>query len=150
MSGVFYMRKLNQYVRTGVFLLMWVLSFSGVSAYPADSTDQPSGVVEIIIRNSTFEFQGGILQPDQAVTIVIHNQDQITHGFNSTLLVDLDVQVESNGVTTLGKGIKSVHIDSGKTVRIHFLPNRPGRFPFRCDLHPNMNGELLVLSIESI
>jgi hypothetical protein len=63
---------------------MWVLIFSGFSAYSADSTDQPSGVVEIIIRNSTFEFQGGILKPDQAATIVIHNQDQITHGFTST------------------------------------------------------------------
>ncbi|MFI5305602.1 MAG: cupredoxin domain-containing protein, partial [Nitrospiria bacterium] len=148
--GVFYMRKLNQYVRTGVFLLMWVLSFSGVSAYSANPTDQPSGVVEILIRDSTFEFQGGILKPDQATTIVIHNQDQITHGFTSTLLEDLDVQVESNGVTTFGKGIKGVHIDSGKTVRIHFVPNRPGNFPFRCDLHPNMKGELLILSIESI
>jgi hypothetical protein len=129
---------------------MLVLNCSGFSAYSADPTDQPSGMVEIIIRNSTFQFQGGILKPDQAATIVIHNQDQITHGFTSTLLADLDVQVDSNGVTTLGKGIKVVHIDSGKTVRIHFLPNRPGKFPFRCDLHPNMKGELLVLSIESI
>jgi hypothetical protein len=144
------MGNLNQYVRTGVFLLMWVLIFSGFSAYSADPTDQPSGMVELIIRNSTFEFQGGILKPDQAATIVIHNQDQITHGFTSTLLADLDVQVESNGVTTLGKGIKGVHIDSGKTVRIHFLPNRPGKFSFRCDLHPNMKGELLILSIDSI
>ncbi|MBI1820903.1 MAG: cupredoxin domain-containing protein [Nitrospirae bacterium] len=144
------MGNLNQYVRTGVFLLMWVLTFSGFSAYSADPTDQTSGEVEIIIRNSTFEFQGGILKPDQAASIVIHNQDQITHGFTSTLLADLDVLVESNGVTTLGKGIKGVHIDSGKTVRIHFLPNRPGNFPFRCDLHPDMKGELLVLSIGSI
>jgi len=144
------MRNLNQYVRTGVFLLMWVLIFSGFSVYPADPANQPTGVVEINIRNSTFEFQGGILKLDQAATIVIHNQDQITHGFTSTLLADLDVQVESNGVTTLGKGIKGVHIDPEKTVRIHFVPNLPGKFPFRCDLHSNMKGELFVLSIESI
>jgi plastocyanin len=35
-------------------------------------------------------------------------------------------------------------------VRISFLPNRPGKFSFRCDLHPNMKGELLILSIESL
>ena len=144
------MRICHQSIRIWVFLLMLVLNCSGFSAYSADPTDQPSGMVEIIIRNSTFQFQGGILKPDQAATIVIHNQDQITHGFTSTLLADLDVQVESNGVTTLGKGIKSIHIDSGKTVRIHFLPNRPGKFSFRCDLHPNMKGELLILSIDSL
>ena len=144
------MRNLNQYIRTGGFLLMWVLMFSGFSAYSADHTDQPIGVVEVNIRNSTFEFQGGILKPDQAATIVVHNLDQITHGFTSTLLEDLDVQVESNGIITFGKGIRGIHIDSGKTVRIHFIPNRRGKFSFRCDLHPNMKGELLILSIESI
>jgi hypothetical protein len=144
------MRNLNQYVRTGSFLLMWVLIFSGFSAYSADNTDQPIGVVKVNIRNYTFEFHGGILKPDQAATIVVHNQDKITHGFTSTFLEEFNVQVESNGITTLGKGIKGVHIDSGKTVQIHFLPNRNGRFSFRCDLHPNMKGELLILSIDSI
>ena len=144
------MRNLNQYVRTGVFLLIWVLIVSGSSAYSADPTDQSSGMVEIVIRNSTFEFHGGILKPDQTAVIIIHNQDQITHGFTSTLFADFEVQVESNGVTTLGRGIKGVHIDPGKSVRISFLPNRPGKFSFRCDLHPNMKGELLILSIESL
>jgi len=144
------MRNSNLYVRACIFLLIWLFIFSSVSAYPANSTDPPIDVVEIIIRNSTFEFQGGILKRDQAATIVVHNQDTITHGFTSILLADLDVQVESNGVTTFEKGLKAVHIDSGKTVRIHFSPNRPGNFSFRCDLHPNMKGEVFVFSIGSI
>jgi hypothetical protein len=130
--------------------MIWVLIVSGFSAYSADPTEQPSGVVEIVIRNSTFEFHGGVLKPDQPAAIVIHNQDQLTHGFTSTLLADFDVKVESNGVTTMGKGIKGVHIDPGKTVRISFLPNRPGKFAFQCDIHPKMKGEFLLLSIESI
>ncbi|MBI1823324.1 MAG: cupredoxin domain-containing protein [Nitrospirae bacterium] len=144
------MRKISAYLRNGFFLFIWVFIFSGSSAYSDDRTDQPVGVVQVNIRNSIFEFQGGILKPDQNATIVVHNEDQITHGFTSILLEDFDVQVESNGITTLGKGIKGVHIDSGKTVRIHFVPNRSGKFSFRCDLHPNMKGELLILSITSI
>jgi len=131
--------------------------FLGIQLVSADishdadaASESTPGVVEINIRNSTFEFHGGILRPDQPTRIVIHNLDKIKHGFTSTLLAEMDIQVESEGVTTLGKGIKAVHIDPGKTVQIQFLPNRVGRFSFQCDIHPDMKGEFLILSIEAI
>ncbi|MFI5305150.1 MAG: cupredoxin domain-containing protein [Nitrospiria bacterium] len=135
---------------SGILFMLMLLAISSLSAYSADPLTQASGLIEINIRNSTYEFQGGILKMDRPAVIVIHNLDSITHGFSSPLFEELEIQVESNGVTSIGKGIKTVHIGSGKTVRIHFLPNRPGKFSFRCDLHPNMKGELLILSIESI
>lgn len=106
--------------------------------------------VEIVIRNSTFEFQGGMLRPNEPGTIVLRNQDKIQHGFASPVLEELDVRVESGGVTTYGKGIKGVYINPGETLQIHFIPNRPGRFPFHCDIHPTMKGELLVLSVGGV
>ena len=117
-------------------------------AHPADS--RTGNLVEIDIRNSTFEVQGPIVKVDQTVTLVIHNHDKITHGFTSVSLPDLDVKIASEGVTTLGKGIKAIHIDAGKSVWIQFIPNQPGRISFSCDLHPEMKGELLILSVESI
>ena len=108
------------------------------------------GKVEIVIRNFIFEFQGGALKPNEPGTVLLKNLDKVRHGFTSPLLEEQDIRVESGGVTTYGKGIKGVYIDPGETLQIHFSPNRPGSFAFRCDIHPNMKGELLMLSVEGV
>ena len=134
-----------------------VLVFLFISAFPAfsSSLDLPSlaqdqtGKVEIAIRNSTFEFQGGILKPDVASIIVVRNLDKLQHGFNSSFLQEFDLKVDTDGATIYGKGIKGVHINPGGTVRFRFIPTRPGKFSFQCDLHPTMKGELFVLSVQT-
>jgi hypothetical protein len=114
------------------------------------SVEQPSGKVEIVIRNSRYEFQGGILRPNEAATIIVRNADKIQHGFTSTMLEDLDLRVETESTTTFGKGIKGTHINPGAIVRFHFIPLQAGKFSFQCDLHSSMKGELLLLSIGAI
>jgi plastocyanin len=106
--------------------------------------------VEIVIRNYTFEFQGGALRPNEPGTIVLKNLDKVQHGFTSPYLREQDVQVETAPGISYGKGIAGVYINPGETLRIHFTPNRPGSFQFRCDLHPNMKGELLLLSVQGV
>jgi len=106
--------------------------------------------VEIVIRNYTFEFQGGALRPNEPGTIVLKNIDKVQHGFTSPLLAEQDVWVDSASGTTYGKGIRGVYINPGETLQIRFTPNRPGSFQFRCDLHPNMKGELLLLSVQGV
>lgn len=139
---------IKQYVWALIFIGIVCLPSLFLSTFPAFLTAQDkSGKVEIVIRNSTFEFQGGILQPNEPGTIVLRNQDKVKHGFTSPLLQELDVQVEAGDATTYGKGIKGVYINPGQTVQIHFIPNRPVRFSFHCDIHPNMKGELLLLSV---
>jgi len=111
----------------------------------------PEGArVEILIRNYTFEFQKGALQPNEPGTIVLKNVDKVRHGFTSPYLVEQDVQVETAAGISYGKGIAGVYINPGETLEIHFTPNRPGSFPFRCDLHPNMKGEFLLLSVQGV
>lgn len=144
------MHMMNRHFQMVVFLLIMGLFLPGSSVSSNGPADMKSGEVEVVIRNSTFEFHGGILKPDEAATIILRNQDSIQHGFTSVLLEDLDVQVEADGVVTLGKQIRSVHINPGKTVQFHFIPTRPGKFSFRCDLHPAMKGELLLLSMGSL
>lgn len=103
--------------------------------------------VEVVIRNSAYEVQGKVLTPGAAAVIVVRNLDRIEHGFISPFFQETDVQVESGGVTTFGRGIKGVHIAPGAEIRILFIPPRPGSFTFSCDLHPNMKGEVLLLSV---
>lgn len=141
------MQICKRHFRVAVFLLIVALSLPGFSVYSNAPAEQQSGVVEIIIRNSTFQFQGGVLRPNESATIVLRNQDKIQHGFISPLLEELDVRVETEDGTTFGKGIKGVHVNPGKTVQFNFIPTRPGKFSFQCDLHPGMKGELLLLSV---
>jgi hypothetical protein len=43
--------------------------------------------------------------------------------------------------------MEGFYIDPGKTLVIRFTTERPGSQAFRCDLHPDMKGELFLLEI---
>ena len=138
-------------IRRSVVVWLLCLGIAVSAGLPADraSAQQP-GKIEVTIRNSTYEFQGAGLKPDQPAVIVLNNLDKITHGFMSPLLGQQEVEIESKGATTYGKGIKGLHINPGETVTIRFIPTRPGRYKFECDIHPNMKGEILTLSIGEV
>lgn len=142
------MRIHRRTIRAGVvFLTAFFFWFSAdVSVLTAAGT----GEVKIVIRNYTFEFQGGALRPNEPGTIVLKNMDKVRHGFTSPYLLEQDVQVETAAGISYGKGIAGVYINPGETLQIHFTPNRPGSFSFRCDLHPKMEGELLLLSVQGV
>jgi hypothetical protein len=123
-------------------ILFFVL-FLGAIGAPITHAQEPQRI-EVLIRNFTYEVQGGSILPETPTVIVVRNTDAVTHGFTSPLLQEVDVQVEINRSVTFGRGIKGVHIEPGQ---VHFIPPRRGRFTFSCDLHPNMKGEALLLSI---
>jgi hypothetical protein len=131
---------------TGVVVLS--LIFLSIGSFIAAALE--TGKVEIIVRNFTFEFQGGALRPNEPGTILLRNLDKVQHGFTSPYLAEQDIRVESPAGITYGKGINGVYINPGETLQIRFSPNRPGSFSFRCDIHPNMKGELLLLSIGGV
>jgi plastocyanin len=112
---------------------------------------QQLNTLNVTIRDYTFEFKGTVLKPDQPVVITLKNLDKVTHGFMSPLLGQQEVEIESKGATTYGKGIRGLHINPGETVTIRFTPMKPGRYQFQCDIHPNMKkGEVLLLSIGEV
>ena len=131
-------------------LIVLVMGAGMAVALHLPAAAQPPGRIEVTIRNSTFEFQGAVLKLNQPAVIVLKNLDQITHGFMSPLLGQQEVEIESKGATTYGKGIRGLHINPGETVMIRFMPTKPGRYTFECDIHPNMKGEILALSIGEV
>jgi len=143
-------RNHRRNIRTRIFILIGVTVFLFLATDFSVSMAAEPAKVEIVIRDYTFEFQGGALRPNEPGTIVIKNRDKVQHGFTSPFLQEQDVQVESAGGVAYGKGISGVYINPGETLRIHFIPNRSGSFQFRCDLHPNMKGELLLLSVQGV
>ena len=126
-------------------VLAIVISFQ--YAFPSVMVAQDGQTVNIEIRDSQYHVTADILLPEQPVTIVLQNRDTIQHGFTSRQLGDLQLEIESSGVTTYSRGVQKIHIAPGETVRIHFMTRGPGSIQFQCDLHPKMKGELLTLSV---
>jgi len=121
-----------------------VMVIAGVAAALAA---QEPGKIDVTIRNFTFEFQGAVIKPSMPAVITLKNLDKVTHGFMSPLLGEQEVEIVTKAGATYGKGIRGVHINPGETVTIRFMPMKPGRYQFDCDIHPNMKGEILSLSI---
>lgn len=115
--------------------------------FGAVSAQDGRRAVEVTIKDFTFNVQVGTLQLHEPVRIVLTNTDSVQHGFTSDALDGLDVRVEGEGVVTYGRGIKGLYIDPGKRVELLFTPAKSGPVTFRCDLHPRMKGELVVLSV---
>jgi plastocyanin len=62
----------------------------------------------------------------------------------------IPTKVETDGVSSYGKGIGGVFLDPKRRAVIRFTMDRPGRHEFRCSIHPNMKGELLLMTVEAV
>jgi plastocyanin len=62
----------------------------------------------------------------------------------------LPAKVESGGVISYGRGIAGVYLDAKREAVIRSTLERPGRYEFRCSIHPGMMGELLLLNVEAV
>jgi len=103
---------------------------------------------EITIKNYDFVLSQPIPNRlHQPTVIVLRNQDIIRHGFTSPMLSSLLVRGEGEGISAYGKGIEGFYVDPGKTLVLRFTPERSGKYSFRCDLHPDMKGELYLLEV---
>ncbi|CBK43507.1 exported protein of unknown function [Nitrospira defluvii] len=116
----------------------------------------PPSKVEITIKDRQHGYETvGLTMPSHDTTIMIHNKDSVTHGFASNLFKGIPVRVEG-GVEVVGKNFKSYHVDSGKTMTLHFA-TAPSKFDpatgiaesmrhaLWCDIHPEVKGEVYVI-----
>jgi plastocyanin len=136
---------------TYLFVLVALVSV-GVMSTRLDRTSlaqAPSDQrVEIVIRDYAFEvMRPAPVRPGLPTVLILRNQDIVRHGFTSQMLMGMLVHGEGEGVGTYGKGVEGFYIDPGKTLVIRFTNDRPGKYAFRCDLHPNMKGELYALEV---
>jgi hypothetical protein len=112
----------------------------------ADAMEEPR--IEIAIRD--FKYVRTKTQPIRAgvpMVLLVHNEDSVTHGFISPLFLGRSLQGGGEGIEAFGTGIEGFHIDPGKTLMIRLTPNQQGKITFRCDLHPEVKGELYLLDV---
>ena len=106
--------------------------------------------IEVTIKDFTFLTKQIPLRLGVATVIAITNQDQERHDFGSAMFDGVQARVESGGIVSYGKGIGGLFLDAKKAAVIRFTMERPGRHEFRCSIHPNMKGELLLLNVEAV
>jgi hypothetical protein len=110
--------------------------------------------IEITMQDRGYDIKGHSL-PDSLTAIVLRNQDTETHGFSSPRFKDLVIRTEGDATEVQTEGLRSYHVPAGKTATLYFTQaslvepltgyQETIQYPFRCDLHPNMKGEFLVI-----
>ena len=122
------------------------LSVASDAQVPRDVAEEQR--IEIIVRDSKFLLsQPSPVRLHAPTVVIIRNQDIIRYGFTSQVLANLLVNAEGEGIVSYGKGIEGFYVDAGKTLVVRFTTERTGNYSFRCDLHPQMKGELYMLEV---
>ena len=111
---------------------------------------QAEQTVEVVIKDSTFVTKQAVLRLGSPTTITVRNEDSQRHDFGSTMFEGLPTKIEKDGVSVYGRGLGGVMLDAKRDAVIRFNMDRPGRYTFRCSIHPDMQGELLLLSAEAV
>jgi cupredoxin-like protein len=107
--------------------------------------------IDVTIQDYTFVLTKQIpLRLGVATVISIRNVDRERHDFGSSMFNGISTKVESGGTTSYGRGIEGVFLEPKRDAVIRFTLDRPGRYEFRCSIHPTMKGELLLLNVEAV
>ena len=130
----------------GQLVLAACITFAGI----AQTDAQTAQLVEVKIKNFTFVTKQVPLRLGVPTLISIWNEDTERHDFGSPIFEGTSTQVQSGNAIAYGKGIGGVLIDAKGEVSIRFTIDRPGRYEFRCSIHPEMKGELLLLNVEAV
>lgn len=146
----------DRLMRRRVIVVMLVgLVGSMLMSFPGSGVDAQSPAqglleqrIEIIMKDYDFQLvKPTPVRPALPTVIILRNQDIVRHGFYSAMLQGILVQGEGEGVAVYGKGVEGFYVDPGKTLVIRFNNQRPGIYSFRCDLHPQMKGEMYVMDV---
>jgi hypothetical protein len=111
---------------------------------------QSEQVVEVTIKDSRFITRQSPLRLGLPTVITVRNEDAERHDFSSTMFSGLATKIEKDGVIVYGPSLSGVMLDPKRDAVVRFELSRPGRHEFRCSIHPNMKGELLILSAEAV
>ncbi len=130
-------------------MLMAVLGFF-LFENMALSTAQTQQEVNVTIDNYTFRTTQMPLQLHTDTIIRVKNLDDVRHDFGSQMFLNTLTHVSSNGVVTYGKGVEGAFVDPGQEASIRLILNQSGRFQFQCSIHPDMKGEILLLTVDAV
>jgi hypothetical protein len=149
------MRRLGKrFGRVLIPLALGVVWVAGMSAGMPSTAQADEGKIDVTITDKGYTVDGHTT-PGAITKIILHNKGTMTHGFSSRIMKDTPVRVEGDGKEVMAYGVKSIHVDAGKTATLIF--SKPSKhdpatgisetqqYGLWCDIHPHMRGEFLIL-----
>lgn len=134
--------------RVTAALLIALSTASADEPIAPPATTEPEETVSVTIRARAFEPATIILRAGRKTRLTFHNQDAELHAFVplAGLFAGVSLNLGGNGAPEFAaEGFKRVIIPSDGRAEFHFLPERPGRYPFLCDMPGhNMRGTIIV------
>ena len=142
------MNQLNWLRRKGSLASALILCLAiGLST---QGNANPEQYVNVRIKDFEFRATQMPLQLNAQTVIHLVNEDNVRHDFGSSIFFDTLTEVESGGVVTYGQDIRGAFVEPDHDVKFRFVINRPGRYQFQCSIHPDMKGEILLLSVGAV
>ncbi len=111
---------------------------------------QPEQHVDVRIKDFEFRSTQMPLQLNAQTVIRVVNEDKVRHDFGSSIFSNTETRVESGGVTSYGNDVGGAFIEPDHDVTFRFVINQSGRYQFQCSIHPDMKGEILLLSAGAV
>lgn len=135
-------------------LALGLVSVAGIGVSIPATVQAEEGRIDVTITDKGYTVEG-YATPGVVTKIVLHNKGTMAHGFSSRILKDAQVRMEGDAKEVVSYGVKSFHVDAGKTATLTF--SKPSKhdpatgisetqqYAFWCDMHPHMRGEFLIL-----
>lgn len=143
--------KNNRFVSRGSYLILTAFIVSCLTIGLLSQVDaQSEQQIIVTIKDFTFRTTQMPLQLHTPTVIHIKNDDKIRHDFRSEIFHDNYTEVQGVGNVSYGKGIEGIQVDPGAQVDIRFAIDRPGRYRFHCSIHPDMHGEILLVTVGAV
>lgn len=133
---------------TASLLVAFIITVSSSDARSVFGQSQQ--IVEVTIKDFQFVTKQPTLHLGLPTVIHIRNEDTERHDFGSNIFEGIPTQIDNEGVIVYGNGLRGVFLDSKREATVHFEMSRPGRYEFRCSIHPNMKAEFLLLTVEAV
>jgi len=119
-----------------VLIVLLIAALVPTVAATAGAAEPEEALVTIEIKSRAFEPATVTLRKGQKTRLVLHNQDAELHAFVPVgLFTGVNFNLGGNGAPEFGpEGFKRVIIPSGGRAEFRFVPERPGTYPFFCDM----------------
>ena len=110
---------------------------------PASARAQAPLIVRVQMLEFAFRPATIRLTAGRPVRLVLVNQGQIAHKFETTYLHAVPVRTVGDAVSVEAAGLDVVRLNPGGMARVEFLPRSKGRFVFACTMEGHKEAGML-------
>ena len=142
-------KAFSRVLRIGVLSLLWII-WANTSAHASSlAASDSQHETEVVVHIKTREFRPDkiSLRTGEKIRLIFRNEDAELHAFVPVgIFLNTTLNLTGNGAPQFGPdGLLRVLLPSNGQTEILFIADRPGQYPFFCDLPGHvMRGTIVV------